>query len=502
MSEPIKVYVSYSWNVESKTGIVKKLKTLCKARGIELVQDETTLQHKDRISRFMDQIANAEHVITVFSAEYFKSEYCMYELLTIQDRGDFDQRIHPVLADGLELYKPRTRRDFIRHWNDFVADEEEAIEGLGAGVAPDQHEKLNFYQQIELRVSGIMASVGDMVITPLDKLEAAEFAPLLDNIAPLVNQHAHQSRVPDSDFLAQVKAEITHELEPEALAEFRAVLKTELDRLLQDLGEPAIADNQPALITEGLIVVLQQGGSRVPVITSALMNAAMHCFDRRKGRYYQTTRARHPDIQYAIEQLLGWLVLASVNDQFVAQLRSSTELASAVYFELPVMTTGGVEIIVSRNYQRAANLVMQESDISSRHVLHTQSTQYDWKKSETTEQLKMLVWNQVFPDKKKNAQKAEYLTAKEVGKLNSEIEIRRSDTWQPEHYIMAVECSGQLGMGEADKSTYESLFSELNQLTLVRFGVSGQQAVFYTPEYQLINAISRFLTNINRTLNQ
>jgi TIR domain len=96
MSESINVFVSYSWGVEKDTQIVEELDSLCQQRGIRLIRDNKTLKHGDLIEKFMEELTKGNHVITVFSKPYFESKWCMYELLRIYQRGDFEQRTHPV----------------------------------------------------------------------------------------------------------------------------------------------------------------------------------------------------------------------------------------------------------------------------------------------------------------------------------------------------------------------------------------------------------------------
>ncbi|WP_181389666.1 toll/interleukin-1 receptor domain-containing protein [Leucothrix pacifica] len=496
MAEAVKVFVSYSWGVDDKTKLVAQLDPLCKARGIELIYDKQELKYKDRISSFMDKIAEAEHVITIFSKPYFESEYCMYELMKIQERGSFDQRIHPIRADTFEFNKSKARREVIRHWNEFVASEEEDIEELGAGVAPDQHEKLNLYQQIELKVSGIMANLGDMVITPLEQLQADHFAQLLDNIALPKSEHPHIPESSDSEFLETIKENIVFELESHGVEIFRDAIRDELEKLLQKLKLDKLVGDSSNAIATSLITTLKQGDSSVPVITTVLMNAAQNCFDKR-GRHFKAAREHHSNIQSAVEQLLGWLVLASVDDDYIQRLTPSRDHATAVYFELPVSTLGGVEIIVSRSYQRQANINAQGSILSGKHITHNKRVR-TWKVSEKTNQLMLEVWNQVFKDLKKDS--GSRLSRTEISKLNAELEIRRSDNWHQEHHILAIECS-DLENDKDYSDTCEQLLNELDQLTLVRFGIADQQQVFYSPEHNLMSAVNRFLTSINRTIN-
>jgi hypothetical protein len=55
MTEPVKVFVSYSWATENDTQIVAVLEGLCKERGIQLIRDNKTLKHGESIKKFMDE---------------------------------------------------------------------------------------------------------------------------------------------------------------------------------------------------------------------------------------------------------------------------------------------------------------------------------------------------------------------------------------------------------------------------------------------------------------
>lgn len=84
----------------------------------------------------------------------------------------------------------------------------------------------------------------------------------------------------------------------------------------------------------------------------------------------------------------------------------------------------------------------------------------------------------------------------ELRRLNSELEIRLADEYYKEHHILAIECSDM----DLDREAYRDLLRDLNKLTLVCFGFDEQQ-VFYSPEYNLMSAVNRFLTAVNKALN-
>ena len=341
-----------------------------------------------------------------------------------------------------------------------------------------------------------MASLGDMVITPLEQLQADHFAQLLDNIALPKSEHPHISESSDSEFLETIKENIAFELDSSGVEIFRDAIRDELEKLLRKLKLTPIENESSDSVAEGLIAALKKGDAHVPVITNTLMNATRDCFDRR-GKHFIKAKQHHDDIHVAIEQLLGWLVLASVDDEYVDRLVPSRDFSSAVYFELPVATLGGVEVIVSRSYQRQANVETQDSSLSGRHITHTKRLK-GWKASEKTNQLMLEIWNKVFPDQKKASGT---LTRDEKLNLNAALGNRRQRDWYKEHHILAIECSSHEN-DEAYTETCKQLLNELDQLTLVRFGVSSEQQVFYSLEHNLMSAVSEFLTAINRTISK
>ena len=122
MAEAVKVFVSYAWAVESETGIVREIEQLCPSRRIHLLRDEKELKHGELIQQFMDKLTGGEHVITVFSNAYFKSKWCMYELLKTWQKGGFEQRTHPVIVDNCNLQDTAYRISISDHWIQLCAD--------------------------------------------------------------------------------------------------------------------------------------------------------------------------------------------------------------------------------------------------------------------------------------------------------------------------------------------------------------------------------------------
>lgn len=116
MKSHIKVFVSYSWQVERDTGIVDELEELCGARDIQLMRDNNAMQHGDLIRDYMDNLAGGKHIIMLFSDAYFKSIWCMYELLTTWQKSDFNDRAHPIYVDGIDVQDEDYRIDLTDFW--------------------------------------------------------------------------------------------------------------------------------------------------------------------------------------------------------------------------------------------------------------------------------------------------------------------------------------------------------------------------------------------------
>lgn len=276
------------------------------------------------------------------------------------------------------------------------------------------------------------------------------------------------------------------------MAVFVDVLRKELNNLLVRLDYPdgGLKENAPKKLTDALVWALAKGGDDVPVIIPVLKNAAMHCFHR-KGSCVVEAQPYRESIKEAIEQLLGWLVLASVDDRLLSQVLPASDFSNGFYFEIPVETPGGVELIVSRTHQRAAVIDSGGSEITARHLVCASVDQFDWKPDSTVEKMKRMIWNKVFPDQYQESA----LSVQQVKTLNSELLARRRDEWDTEHYYLAIQCDDFAIDNYA--SVYKQLLEDLDNLTLVNFGVTEQASVFYMPEHNLMQTINRFLTSIN-----
>jgi len=186
-TDDLPVFISYSWRVEKETHIVDELEKLCQQSGLKLIRDSNRLKHGDSIKSFMLDLVGGEHVITVFSDAYFKSPWCMYELLKIYQRGDFQQRTHPVIADDCNLQDRAYRLSLVSYWKKKC---EEARLELSQHDPLDVLEEFSdpkLYRDIQQNISKLLNFAAGRLTTQTTDLKEKNYAPLLDKIRSLAD---------------------------------------------------------------------------------------------------------------------------------------------------------------------------------------------------------------------------------------------------------------------------------------------------------------------------
>ncbi|MEZ5537534.1 MAG: SUMF1/EgtB/PvdO family nonheme iron enzyme [Thiolinea sp.] len=176
------VFVSYSWSVERETGIVAELEKHCQSRHIHLLQDNNEIKHGELIREFMDKLTGGEHVITIFSKPYFQSPWCMYELLRTWQKGDFQQRTHPIIADDCNLQDRDYRISVVKFWLAEYAKVSASLAGVDPSLIGKEYEKANIIRDISQNANELMNFAAGRLNTSLADLRTRDYAPLLESI--------------------------------------------------------------------------------------------------------------------------------------------------------------------------------------------------------------------------------------------------------------------------------------------------------------------------------
>jgi len=184
------IYVSYAWkdreqNVEdSREDIVNKLCDAFEEKGYHVMRDKKDMGYRDVIREFMNDIAGASALIAIVSEKYLKSPYCMYELTAAWDRGDFRNRIFPIiLPDGESIFDDIEQINWVAHWENELEKYKNAVEKIKDVTAKEGFlQKLRDREYIYQRVSGAITTVAGMVGLPPQLLLDSNFAEIIKQV--------------------------------------------------------------------------------------------------------------------------------------------------------------------------------------------------------------------------------------------------------------------------------------------------------------------------------
>ncbi len=161
-----KIYISYSWGEKSEETADKLDETL-QRKGIVIVRDKRDLGFKGRIKPFMRELGRGQCVIVIISDKYLKSENCMFEMLEIAKKGDFYNRIFPIVLDDAKIFNPIERIKYVGYWEGKIKELDEAMKGVSSANLQGFREDIDLYTEIRNTISDLTNILKDMnVLTP------------------------------------------------------------------------------------------------------------------------------------------------------------------------------------------------------------------------------------------------------------------------------------------------------------------------------------------------
>jgi hypothetical protein len=484
VAEKKSVFVSYSWDVENDTGIVSELQQFCQQRDLKLILDRDVLKHGESINTFMNDISGARHVITVFSDAYFRSKWCMYELLKTWWAGAFEQRTHPINADPKWALGDATYREgLVTFWKEEYQKAQQQWANHPADMVLDERKHLNIYRDIAQNISDILCVAHQRVTTPLAALRSQNYAQLLDVI----------QRLPPP-FIDNIHRNLEQVFSDEPMTVFRSVLAAELNKLpVYDNtvgGIPAV-DTTPKEVARHLTHILRTGGAECPAINKVLRNTVIRCLEEGKDKYEQV-RPHRQIVLRKLEKILGFLVLSLVNEGDARDLSKWLRHdLSALYFELHIGTLGGVEIFIARQQQRSANLKVTGNTLSGRNLIVVDSSMLSWNDQEKINDLERMIYARVFGEEKDTS-----LESDEREDLKAELITLREIEDEDSNYCIAINFD-TAQEAETYRDACQKFLSEL-KIPLVHYGVSGGQAAFDGIERNLMSALRNLIKKINQ----
>jgi len=155
------VFISYAWGGDSEE-MANKVDNTLQSKGITLIRDKRDLEFKGRIKAFMEQIGQGNAVVVVISDKYLKTENCMFELVEIAANKDFCDRIFPIVLSDAQIYKPIKRIRYIQHWEQEIAELDEAMKTVNAANLQGFRESIDLYTRIRNTIADLTETLKDM----------------------------------------------------------------------------------------------------------------------------------------------------------------------------------------------------------------------------------------------------------------------------------------------------------------------------------------------------
>lgn len=228
--------------------------------------------------------------------------------------------------------------------------------------------------------------------------------------------------------------------------------------------------------------------------------AMMNCLHEDGFRYAESLGSV-TNIKKIAEELLGWLVLSSVNESEIAKLFPIGLESDSLYFVMGhVSTLGGVEIILSHRFQRKSEWLGSKERTDQRSPYHVpvKPEFFSHDDAEVVRKLLLEIWNKVFDSPLEQKRENATLTQKEIADLNAALRARRKKLKNSEHYHLAF--SVEMLEPERVRNVYRQLLAhdKLSQLTVVEFGNQHGSKMLLIDERAILAEINEFYREIDK----
>ena len=326
------------------------------------------------------------------------------------------------------------------------------------------------------------------IIIPLDAVKdfLEPFLPKRISARPEGNTAFRELPREDGRFKAQIARRIQRELRHQDAEPLRK-------GLLEELGiDEKNAEKASSQLADKLLAKEVD-----EAIRDYLVFVTIDCIYK-DGLRYEESRDKIDEIKKIAEELLGWLVLSSVDEEAIAELLPDGLADDSLYFVLGHGTLGGVELAMSGRFQRKAEWLAKESpsDQQSPYHVAVDSRYFTETDNETVRKILLEIWNRVFDRPEEQKKESEEFTDREIRTLNETLRDLRKRKRDTEHYYIAF----RLQTVEPDrvKEIFRELLAKLNQMTVVEFGSQLGSKVLVMDEERVIAAINGFYRAVNR----
>ena len=475
-SESVKVYVSYSWATEKDTQIVEELERLCSQRDIRLIRDSAVLKHGDSINKFMEDLSQGDHIITIFSKPYFESKWCMYELLSTYRQLNFKDRTHPVIADNCNLQDSDYRLKVGVFWDHKHREEESKLVGLDPKLVLNEHKQVQLYRDISQNINDLLNFAAVRVTTPLTALQNQNYAQLLDCIRPITEHDGKLAQQSDDDFLQQIQKNLETDLNKSEHSAFRECLIKSFNYKISD------TQKLPYYLIEQCI-----SGQFVQVI-QYIESAFADCY----GNIAPTNFSAIKMLYDIAEGTVSKLIVFNIKNEWMAQYRKDYRSRSRHEHIFPEMTSGHVEVVASREACTIPKFYLDK------HSMNLQGgrgvgLESGIKASDVLSDIIKRIYSRVM----KTELTADLDENKAIANLQRTLQQRKQkpNLKLRENYFLLLPTTDNAS-GLADKAVQENLRKLLPDLSLIRIKTGCFEEIFIVEDEDLMTAIREFFITL------
>ena len=468
----VKTFVSYSWGVEKTTGIVDEIGACCEERGIKFIRDESAMQHGDVIMDFMNDLASGDHIITVFSKPYFKSIWCMYELLKIWEKGDFKGRTHAMFADDCDLQNTAYRIEIVKYWISQHQEITELLDGVDPALLGKEYERANMIRDISQKCNELINFAAGRLTTPLADLKARQYSQILDRIKELEDPVSDSSETPD---VRKKRDQVFMDSVTEGLGTNLKRSPVYLSKLCDKFG----AINEKSLAQQ-LIEQCLQAEFR-PIV-----NKMQASFKEAWADLSSASVSERNALLDSADSVLSHLVLFNVREEW---LSDNTQMASQRDYTLPKLRLVSANVALSRLVNVVPSFQKNKESVGTKSGASILGNALQLESGVKQDQalpliLRMLAAS-LMPDRDPFPHDTEEL-AEEINEVLSFYRGHEEQAMRRRTFIMLPQT----------EMTDDSIYAEINRLlpdiAWVSIDVGGDRNVFLTSDIKLKTDIEQF----------
>lgn len=128
---------------------------------VKIYRDIRDIAPWDSIRKFMDTIRDTDFAVLIITDNYLKSPNCMYEVLQVMKKKDYNNKIFPVVVEP-KIYETNAKIDYIKYWEAQYRKLSQELSEVAIVNTGSLIDDLRRTQEIALSIGDFLKTVSDM----------------------------------------------------------------------------------------------------------------------------------------------------------------------------------------------------------------------------------------------------------------------------------------------------------------------------------------------------